>query len=305
MDNGEETPLPSIRPPLIQAPPSGPTPVREDCWSEEATHTLIEAWGDRYLELHRGNLRQKHWQEVADAVNALHGHTKKTRRTDIQCKNRIDTIKKKYKIEKARDVESRGAYVSPWPFFARLDALIGDPMKNISPPAPRLLPHRKTPPSEASPSLSPSPAFALTSPIPVGPRSAKPKRTAAVNDSFFRRNVSAVAAAAAAAAPTSGDEEAEDQESEASRSRSSGSGSRRRQRESDGYRQLAEAIRRFGEIYERVEVMKQEQLIELEKHRMQFAKDLEYQRMKLLMDSQLRPSKSKRAKPSDDAESFL
>jgi hypothetical protein len=55
------------------------------------------------MELNRGNLRQKDWQDVADAVNALHGHTKKTHRTDVQCKNRIDTIKKKYKIEEDED----------------------------------------------------------------------------------------------------------------------------------------------------------------------------------------------------------
>ncbi|KAL2930867.1 Trihelix transcription factor ASIL2 [Bienertia sinuspersici] len=81
-------------------------PAREDCWSEEATFTLIEAWGQRFIELNRGNLRQKQWQEVADAVNSRHGHVKKARRTDVQCKNRIDTLKKKYKIEKVRKDES-------------------------------------------------------------------------------------------------------------------------------------------------------------------------------------------------------
>ncbi|KAI8000746.1 Trihelix transcription factor ASIL2 [Camellia lanceoleosa] len=85
-----------------QPPPSRSLPFREDCWSEEATSTLVDAWGRRYLDLNRGNLRQKDWQEVADAVNLRHGHTKKTRRTDVQCKNRIDTLKKKYKVEKAR-----------------------------------------------------------------------------------------------------------------------------------------------------------------------------------------------------------
>ncbi|OMP11878.1 hypothetical protein COLO4_03626 [Corchorus olitorius] len=70
---------PSTTPtPPSSTPHSRPLPVREDCWSEEATSTLVDAWGRRYLELNRGNLRQKDWQDVADAVNALHGHTKKT-----------------------------------------------------------------------------------------------------------------------------------------------------------------------------------------------------------------------------------
>ncbi|KAE8653216.1 hypothetical protein Csa_019617 [Cucumis sativus] len=83
-------------------------PIREDCWSEDATSTLIDAWGRRFLDLNRGNLRQKDWQDVADSVNSLHGLTKKTHRTDVQCKNRIDTVKKKYKTERARVSASHG-----------------------------------------------------------------------------------------------------------------------------------------------------------------------------------------------------
>ena len=78
---------------------SRPALTREDCWSEDATSTLIEAWEQRYIELNRGNLRQKQWQE------------------DVQCKNQIDTSKKKYTIEKARVLDSNGSYKSPWPFL--------------------------------------------------------------------------------------------------------------------------------------------------------------------------------------------
>ncbi|XP_010277022.1 PREDICTED: trihelix transcription factor ASIL2 [Nelumbo nucifera] len=270
-----------------QARPShNPLPFREDCWSEEATYTLIEAWGDRYIELNRGNLRQKHWQEVADAVNARHGAIKKNRRTDVQCKNRIDTLKKKYKIEKARILASDGTLTSSWPFYYRLDALIGStvPAKKPSPPLALPLPYRKTPPS-----------LPHASPVPVAVRSAKEKRPSpAVDDSFFRRNYSAVAAAAAAAE--------NDADSESSRSSTE---SRRRDGEADGFRQLAQAITRFGEIYERVEGAKQRQMIELEKQRMQFAKDLEFQRMQLFMDTQVQLEKIKRAKRAAAADGNL
>ncbi|KAF8411055.1 hypothetical protein HHK36_003594 [Tetracentron sinense] len=260
-----------------------PPPFREDCWSEDATDTLVEAWGDRYLDLNRGNLRQKHWQEVADAVNARHGHVKKAHRTDVQCKNRIDTLKKKYKVEKARVSASDGTLTSKWPFFSRLDALIGStlPAKkqspSSSPPLALPLPYRKTPPT--LPIASPVP-------VPVAARSVKQKRPApavAVDDSFFRRNYSAVAAAAAA----------DTADSESSRSSTE---SRRRGGEVDGFRHLAQAITRFGEIYERVEGAKQQQMIELEKQRMQFAKDLEFQRMQLFMDTQVQLEKIKRAR---------
>lgn len=83
---------------------------------------LIDAWGERYMELSRGNLKQKHWQEVADIVSSRDDYTKPPK-TDIQCKNRIDTVKKKYKIEKAKVASGSGP--SRWPFFDRLDRLIG------------------------------------------------------------------------------------------------------------------------------------------------------------------------------------
>ncbi|CBI30688.3 unnamed protein product, partial [Vitis vinifera] len=66
----------------------------------------------------------------------------------------------------------------------------------------------------------------------------------------------------------------------------------------DGMRQLARAIERFGEIYEKVEAEKQKQMFELEKQRMQFAKDVEFQRMKMFMDTQVQLEKIKRAKRS-------
>ncbi|KAH7837013.1 hypothetical protein Vadar_008535 [Vaccinium darrowii] len=66
-----------------------------------------------------------------------------------------------------------------------------------------------------------------------------------------------------------------------------GAGGQRRRGdgEAEGMRDLARAIERFGEIYQRVEGGKQRQVIELEKQRMQFAKDLEVQRMQLFMDT--------------------
>ncbi|XP_042489110.1 trihelix transcription factor ASIL2 [Macadamia integrifolia] len=283
--DGSDTPT-SPPPPR---PSHNPLPFREDCWSEDATFTLIEAWGDRYIELNRGNLRQKHWQEVADAVNTRHGANKKARRTDVQCKNRIDTLKKKYKIEKGRILASDGTLTSKWPFYYRLDALIGStvPAKKSSPPLALPLPYRKTPPS-----------LPQASPVPLQVRSGKEKRPSpAVDDSFFRRNISAAQAAAAAV-----DDDDDDVDSGSSRSSTE---SRRRDGEMSGFRQLAQAITRFGEIYERVEGTKQRQMIELEKQRMQFAKDLEFQRMQLFMDTQVQLEKIKRSKRASGSDSYL
>ncbi|XP_019450307.1 PREDICTED: trihelix transcription factor ASIL2-like [Lupinus angustifolius] len=289
--------------PTTPAPPrhpsSTPFPVREDCWTEDSTFTLINSWGNHYLDLNRGSLRQKHWQEVADAVNHRHSVTtgngnikKNASRTHVQCKNRIDTLKKKYKIEKARVSDFAGGYESHWPFFSRLDALIGDtyPIKKLSPPI--------TTRSNRSTVTKPPPPAWITS-VPVGPRSGTQKRPAIRDEFIFRRNFSAFAAAAAAAAEADSDDSDSLKWSPGTRGRGVREDS---EKEGEyGCKELAIAIERFGEIYERVESAKQRQMVELEKQRMQFAKDLEYQRMQLFMETQLQLHKVKRTKRSSGA----
>ncbi|XP_060195596.1 trihelix transcription factor ENAP1-like [Lycium barbarum] len=272
--------------------PFRPLPFREDCWSEDATWTLVDAWGRRYLELNRGNLRQKDWQDVANSVNALHGHTKKTHRTDVQCKNRIDTLKKKYKAEKAKIVESNGTLTSSWPFFQRLDMLIGNSDKKITsvtvstPPLPMGVPLPYRRPMTANAVVTPvvfpekRPANAVVTPVILPQKRQLP----AFDESYFRRNYSAVAAAAAAGGEEDCDDDDDDVEED---------DDVEVVEEDSGIRKLAKAIERFGEIYERVEGMKQRQMVELEKQRMQFAKDLEVQRMQLFMDTQVQLEKIK------------
>jgi len=284
---------------------SRPIPSREDCWSEDATFTLIEAWGQRYIELNRGNLRQKQWQEVADAVNARHGHNKKARRTDVQCKNRIDTLKKKYKIEKARVLESAGIYKSSWPFFAPLDDLIGStmPLKKLStsPQIAPALPIAPSPPPMAVPLLPHRAAAATATATPVLPQKRPSPAVASATpfrgeeSSYFRKNYSAIAAAAAAAEAAESEEEEDEEEEEEENAEVSGGGSS----EVDGIRKLAKVIEKFGEVYARVEAEKQRQMIELEKQRMQFAKELECQRMQMMVEMQVQLEKIKRAKRSD------
>ncbi|KAG2251491.1 hypothetical protein Bca52824_081627 [Brassica carinata] len=94
---------------------------RDDCWSEEATKVLIEAWGEGFSEPGKGTLKQQQWKEVAEVVNE--SRQCKYLKTDVQCKNRIDTVKKKYKQEKAKIASGDGP--SKWVFFKKLEALIG------------------------------------------------------------------------------------------------------------------------------------------------------------------------------------
>ncbi|WZZ29587.1 LOW QUALITY PROTEIN: hypothetical protein YC2023_012988 [Brassica napus] len=57
--------------------------------------------------------------------------------------------------------------------------------------------------------------------------------------------------------------------------------------EGSSCRELARAILKLGEVYERIEGAKQRMMVELEKQRMEAAKELELQRMNMLMDMQM------------------
>ncbi|KAM0944639.1 putative transcription factor Trihelix family [Dioscorea sansibarensis] len=285
-------------------PPNPALPYREDCWSEGETSVLVDAWGDRYLELSRGNLRQKHWQEVADAVNSRPAGAHRPARTDVQCKNRIDTLKKKYKVEKARILDSAGGLTSQWQFYSRLDALIGSSMtpnsasKKPSPPSPPLplalpLPYRR----KGSPLALPLPAAAAVTPMPTSKRHTPAPPPV---DETFRRRYSAAAAAAAAAA-TDANSGSSSRSSRSSRERPAKRWRRAREDVGDGIRDLARSIMRFGDIYERVEAAKLRQMMELERQRMEFAKSLEFQRMQIFVDSQIKLEKVRRSSRRSDA----
>jgi hypothetical protein len=236
---------------------------REDAWSDGATSALIDAWGERFVALGRGSLRHPQWQEVADAVSSRDGYSKGPR-SDVQCKNRIDTLKK-YKVERAKPV-------SAWQFFDRLDFLLAPTYGNKPgssgggggghnsnsrgqmPSALRVgFPQRsRTPLMPAAKRRAPSPEPSVSSdgfsPLPALPPAVNGKRKR----------------------PDEGRPDG-------------GSGDDRAR----GLQELAHAIRRLGEAYERVEAAKLEQAAEMERQRMDFAQELESQRVQFFLDAQM------------------
>ncbi|PRQ51644.1 hypothetical protein RchiOBHm_Chr2g0146731 [Rosa chinensis] len=272
---------------------------REDCWSESATAVLIEAWG-----------REDYG---------------KIPKTDIQCKNRIDTVKKKYKLEKSKMMAGGGP--SKWPFFEKLDHLIGATAKGT--------------PGSASGGGSVPPGFLaknhkIPMGMPVGVRgggvghfvpkhqqqlqqlqkaNAK-KRDPVEWDSDSSREVSPVSA-----------DSFPPPVSELKRPRMAGRGANTglgrgrggggggvgkeiRGRVGGGekkggwgnsMRELTQAMLRFGEAYEHAETAKLQQVVEMEKQRMKFAKELELQRMQFFMKTQLEISQLKHGRRNGNA----
>ncbi|KAG1334370.1 putative 3-oxoacyl-[acyl-carrier-protein] synthase I, chloroplastic [Cocos nucifera] len=247
---------------------------REDCWSEGATSTLIDAWGERYLELSRGNLKQKHWQEVADAVTSRDGYTK-TPKTDVQCKNRIDTLKKKYKIEKSK-IGSGAAATSSWPFFSRLDVLLGP---NHKPPSTPAVPTPANPSNPHHPSKIPS---GVPLRPPIQPQFPQRHRTPHQSNKRGRSPPSVSSRSAGLSADSSDGLPPEPAVNGKRPKREA-----ELEDEEEGLRELTEAILRFGKVYERVESSKLQQATEMEKQRMAFARELEVQRMQFFIKTQM------------------
>ena len=283
---------------------------REDCWSEGATSVLIDAWGERYLELSRGNLKQKHWKEVADIVSGRDDYTKAPK-TDIQCKNRIDTVKKKYKLEKAK--LSAGGGPSKWPFFERLDHLIGPTVKMAGSGGHTAMNLGNS---------SSQQARKVPLGIPVGVRGVSPfqgqrdqkshhQQVQLKNQKMqFKRRGPVDSGSSREASPDSTDSFPLDIY-ERKRPRTGremnlnaysnpgrvGGGLASRVGKEKGWgnavKELTQAILKFGEAYEHAESSKLQQVVELEKQRMKFAKELELQRMQFFMKTQLEISQLK------------
>ncbi|CAN6244772.1 unnamed protein product [Urochloa humidicola] len=248
---------------------------REDAWSEGATSTLIDAWGERFVALGRGSLRHPQWQEVAEVVSSRDGYSKPPK-SDVQCKNRIDTLKKKYKVEKAK----RG---SSWAYFDRLDDLLAPVHKqNSSSSAARSAPPPMVPPRFSFPQrtrtpLQPSAGTKRRMPSPPPQASTSsddssdgfPPETRSAVPNGKRRRVEPMPTMAAAA-----------NGAESSESRV------------QGMRDLAQAIRRLGEMYERMERAKREQELRMEQERLEAARELEEQRVEFFLKMQMEISKA-------------
>lgn len=101
-------------------------------WTPNAVHCLLERYGEKYA-IGRGYLRNKDWEEVVGSVNSYcEGHMRA--KTMKQCRDKVDSLKKRYKMEKRRLV-SVGVMSSSWPFFAKIDEIMESVPKTSKPPS--------------------------------------------------------------------------------------------------------------------------------------------------------------------------
>ncbi|CAK9174622.1 unnamed protein product [Ilex paraguariensis] len=212
-------------------------------WTEHETFVLLDAWGDRFLEHGRKSLRSEEWQEVAEKVS----QESKIDRTDTQCRNRLDTLKKKYKKEKMK-LAGIGNPSSKWVYFKKMDLLMSST------------------PQQAG----------LSCGVDSG-------EYVFMNTRVYLNRANGLDEMRDSPGNSESAEGEEDDSEGIPPKRTRNGGER-----VDGasFRLLADSIQKFSEIYEKIENSKRQQMLELEKMRMDFHRDLELQKRKILERAQ-------------------
>ncbi|XP_057772769.1 trihelix transcription factor ENAP1-like [Salvia miltiorrhiza] len=250
--------LPAPPPAAPSAPkPSygGRNPLTD--WTEHETLVLLDAWGDRFLKHGRKSLRSEEWQEVAEKVS----QGSKIERTDTQCRNRLDTLKKKYKKEKMKFGDSG----SEWVYFKKIDALL---------------------------SSSQVQQTGLSCGIDSG-------EYVFMNPKVYLNRSNGLDEMRDS--PGNSTEGEEDESEGLPPKKTTRNGKIRGSAAS--FKMLADSFHKFSEIYERIEDSKRQQMVELEKMRMDFHRDLELQKREILERGQAEIAKIRQGEDEENTAS--
>uniref|UniRef100_A0A0A9E152 Myb/SANT-like DNA-binding domain-containing protein n=1 Tax=Arundo donax TaxID=35708 RepID=A0A0A9E152_ARUDO len=117
--------------PLAAAPPQ-----KRDEWSESGIMRLLEAYEAKWLLRNRAKLKWSDWVDIAREVSAHCAEDAaatgkpagNSAKTPNQCKNKIESMKKRYRAESAAVARAGPAAAGPsWRFFVRMDGLLKGP----------------------------------------------------------------------------------------------------------------------------------------------------------------------------------
>ncbi|KAM5547701.1 trihelix transcription factor ENAP1 [Rosa sericea] len=231
-------------------------------WTEHAVFVLLEVWGDRFLELGRKSLRSEDWSDVAVKVS----EGSKLERNDKQCRKMLDMLKRKYKKEKAKIEETGGS--SKWGYFKKMEMLMASNMRQ---------------------------ECGLACGVDNGEYVFMNTRVYLEKSNGFDEM-----------RDSPGESETDEDENESDQNgfgfgigippRQGGAGGL----EGSSFRVLADSIQKFGEIYENIESSKRQQMMELEKMRRDFNKEMELQKKQILERAQAEIAKIQEADEDDD-----
>jgi hypothetical protein len=109
---------------------------------------LLDAWGDSFVRAGRSIIRADEWLEVARLVCAAVGRPAGYF-SDAQCRNRVDTLRKKFKKERERArraARRSGPSPSKWVYYDKMVAILCPTPPPPPPPLPTLPPPAPPPP---------------------------------------------------------------------------------------------------------------------------------------------------------------
>ncbi|XP_030534973.1 trihelix transcription factor ASIL2-like [Rhodamnia argentea] len=231
-------------------------PNRAPFWSDFAKFTLLEVWGERFLQLGRKSVRSEDWSEIAEKVSEW----ARMEYTEVDCRQQLDALKKKYKKERAK-MERTGATPS-WMHFRKMDMLMGMNMEDSG---------------LACGVDSGEFCFADTM-VYLDKSNAFDEMRDSPGESESESEMD--------------EDEEEDDDMPPPRKEDGG----------EGMRALADSIERFGELYEKMESNKREQMMELQKMRADFQRELELQKMEILERAQVEIAKIQEGGGMDDGD---
>ncbi|XAR49802.1 hypothetical protein NMG60_11003944 [Bertholletia excelsa] len=98
-----------------------PDKTKRDEWSEGGVVSLLDVYEAKWTLRNRAKLKGSDWEEIARQVSAR-GGGKKSGKTPNQCKNKIEAMKKRYRIESAGNNHAGSG--QSWQFYTRMDRLV-------------------------------------------------------------------------------------------------------------------------------------------------------------------------------------
>ncbi|XP_061366481.1 trihelix transcription factor ENAP1 [Gastrolobium bilobum] len=220
-------------------------------WTEEATFVLLEVWGDKFLQLGRNSLRSEEWKDVAEKVS----EELEVERTVAQCRSMLDKLKRRYKKEKAR-MDEMGVSSCKWAYFKKMDMLMASSARQ---------------------------EYGLACGVDSGEYVFMNTRV------YLNRSNEFDEMRDSPVESETSDENDSDGVATAPRRSGGGGGGAdddEDEEEETSFRVLADSIQKFGKIYEKIENSKRQQMMELEKMRLDFNRELELQKKQILERAQ-------------------
>eukprot|EP00250_Pteridium_aquilinum_P016181 c22987_g1_i1 orf=707-1645(+) len=102
----------------------GKKPSKSAEWPLKAVAILLDIYVKKFAA-GRGYLRGKDWEEVTMRVNG-ECEALQICKTVKQCRDKVDSLKRRYKMEKRKAVNGNEV---TWPFFTKLDEMMGSVFK--------------------------------------------------------------------------------------------------------------------------------------------------------------------------------